>query len=195
MQKQPLLIHRYEHAQWASVWSITTCGRSLSVTSTLFSRLPGWAARSTACNQGACECCWDTSLLDKRCNQKARHIKSKNRHRISSLSPCGALHCSQLLPSVHLHLNYGQQIHSNLFMNVSCTPQWNLNGNSLDYRNPANVHVQVIRVGLYREQFSSVKVLHKETALKQVGIPAFRNVSGSTFKLCHIKHALQSSWK
>lgn len=133
------------------------------------------------------------SLLDKRCNQKERHIKSKNSHRISGLSPCGALHCSPLLPSVHLHLNYEQQIHSNLFVNLSCTPQWNLNENSLDYRNPANVHVQVIRVGLYREQFWSVKVLHKETALK--GIPAFRNVSGSTSKLCHIKHALQSSLK
>lgn len=67
------------------------------------------------------------SLLDKRCNQKERHIKSKNSHRISGLSPCGALHCSPLLPSVHLHLNYGQQIHSNLFVNLSCTPQWNLN--------------------------------------------------------------------
>ena len=55
----PFLLLRYERAQWVNVWSITTCGRSLSVTSILPNRPPGSAARNTACNQGACECCWD----------------------------------------------------------------------------------------------------------------------------------------
>lgn len=55
------LLFRYEHARSGSVWSITTCGRSPNVTSTLPSRPPGSAERSSACNQGACEYCWNTN--------------------------------------------------------------------------------------------------------------------------------------
>lgn len=55
------LLLRYERAPLGIVWSITTCGRSLTVMSTLPSRPPGSAARSTACSQGACEYCWNTN--------------------------------------------------------------------------------------------------------------------------------------
>lgn len=55
------LLFRYEHARSGSAWSITTCGRSPNVTSTLPSRPPGSAERSSACNQGACEYCWNTN--------------------------------------------------------------------------------------------------------------------------------------
>lgn len=51
------LLFRYARARSASAWSITTCGRSLSVTSTLPSRPPGWPGRNSACSQGTRECC------------------------------------------------------------------------------------------------------------------------------------------
>lgn len=51
------LLFRYGRARSASAWSITTCGRSLSVTSTLPSRPPGWPGRNSACSQGTRECC------------------------------------------------------------------------------------------------------------------------------------------
>lgn len=57
------LLIRYEHARLESVLSITTCGRSPSVTSTSTSRPPGSAERSSACSRGACECNWNT--IDK----------------------------------------------------------------------------------------------------------------------------------
>lgn len=54
-----LLPVRYARARSGSAWSITTCGRSLSVTSTLPFRPPGWPGRNSACSPETCECCWE----------------------------------------------------------------------------------------------------------------------------------------
>ncbi len=73
------LLLRYERARLGSVWSITTCGRSLTATSTLPSRPPGSAAKSTACNQGACEYYW---AINDKIHSQAESVGYKKRHGI-----------------------------------------------------------------------------------------------------------------